>query len=169
MHSTLRDWCNGLASLILVSACASTSTSKETTTTYIPAPRRSYRASSGSSSTATDHYHEHHERPDQRFNDFEPGMGSENTTGRHHSESRPDSQSLRNHALVVSEEWTIMLIYFQHQVSELVLVAAVVSACLCQMPIGQVRAAEGKSVESSSLTTDNESASLEASPLPISG
>ena len=29
------------------------------------------------------------------------------------------------------------------------------------MPIGQVRAAEGKSVESSSVTTDNESASLE--------
>lgn len=78
-----------LASLVLVSACGTTSTTKETTTTYVPAPAAQVVAQAPAqappppptttTSTSSD-----------RTSDsttFQPGAGTENTTSRHHSES----------------------------------------------------------------------------------
>jgi hypothetical protein len=78
-----------LASLILVSACGTTSTTKETTTTYVPAPPAQVIAQAPAqappppptttTSTSSD-----------RTSDSttsEPGTGTETTTSSHHSES----------------------------------------------------------------------------------
>jgi hypothetical protein len=77
-----------LASLILVSACGTTSTSKETTTTYVPAPPAQVVVQAPAeapppptttTSTSSD-----------RTSDSttsQPGTGTENTTSSHHSES----------------------------------------------------------------------------------